>query len=49
MEKRRASELLHENMHGPHPALRVARECGTFCEATLHVIQTSFGISTHQW
>jgi AraC family transcriptional regulator len=48
-QKRRASELLHENMHGRIRLSDVARECGLSVSHFARSFKTSFGISTHQW
>ena len=48
-QKRRASELLHENMHGRIPLSEVACECGLSASHFARSFKTSFGISTHQW
>ena len=48
-QKRRASELLHENMHGRIRLSAVARECGLSVSHFARSFKTSFGISTHQW
>lgn len=48
-QKRRASELLHENMHGEVRLADVARECGLSASHFARSFKTSFGISTHQW
>ncbi len=48
-QKRRASELLHENMHGRIRLSEVARECGLSASHFARSFKTSFGISTHQW
>ena len=48
-QKRRASELLHENMHGRIRLSEVARECGLSTSHFARSFKTSFGISTHQW
>ncbi|MEY2414463.1 MAG: hypothetical protein QOD84_3069 [Acidobacteriaceae bacterium] len=48
-QKRRASELLHENMHGRIRLSEVARECGLSVSQFARSFKTSFGISTHQW
>ena len=48
-QKRRASELLHENMHGQIRLADVARECGLSASHFARSFKTSFGISTHQW
>jgi AraC family transcriptional regulator len=48
-QKRRASELLHENMHGHIRLSEIARECGLSVSHFARSFKTSFGISTHQW
>jgi AraC family transcriptional regulator len=48
-QKRRASEILHENMHGRIRLSDVARECGLSTSHFARSFKTSFGISTHQW
>jgi AraC-like DNA-binding protein len=48
-QKRRAAELLHENMHGGIRLSDVARECGLSVSHFARSFKTSFGISTHQW
>ena len=48
-QKRRASELLHENMHSRLRLSEIARECGLSTSHFARSFKTSFGISTHQW
>ena len=48
-QKRRASELLHENMRGCIRLSDVARECGLSASHFARSFKTSFGLSTHQW
>src|SRR4029077_15865135 len=48
-QKIRASEILHENMHGRIRLSDVARECGLSTSHFARSFKTSFGISTHQW
>jgi AraC-like DNA-binding protein len=48
-QKRRASELLHENMHGRIRLADVARECGLSVSHFARSFKASFGTSTHQW
>lgn len=48
-QKRRASEVLRENMHGRIRLSDVARECGLSMSHFARSFKTSFGISTHQW
>jgi AraC family transcriptional regulator len=48
-QKRRASELLHENLHGHLRLSEIARECGLSVSHFARSFKTSFGISTHQW
>jgi AraC-like DNA-binding protein len=48
-QKRRASEILHENLHGRIRLSDVARECGLSTSHFARSFKTSFGISTHQW
>ncbi len=48
-QQRRASELLHENMHGRIRLSAIARECGLSVSHFARSFKTSFGTSTHQW
>lgn len=48
-QKRRASELLHENIYGRIGLSDIARECGLSTSHFARSFKTSFGISTHQW
>lgn len=48
-QKRRASELLHENMQGRIRLSDIARECGLSVSHFARSFKTSFGVSTHQW
>jgi AraC family transcriptional regulator len=48
-QKRRASELLHENMHGRVRLSEIARECGLSLSHFARSFKISFGTSTHQW
>jgi AraC family transcriptional regulator len=48
-QKRRASELLHENMHGRIRLSDIAGECGLSVSHFARSFKTSFGSSTHQW
>lgn len=48
-QKRRASEILHENLHGRIRLTDVARECGLSTSHFARSFKTSFGVSTHQW
>lgn len=48
-QKRRASELLHENMHGRIRLSEIARECGLSTSHFARSFKATFGISTHQW
>jgi AraC-like DNA-binding protein len=48
-QKRRASELLHENMHGRIRLSDIARACGLSVSHFARSFKTSFGASTHQW
>lgn len=48
-QKRRASELLHESMHGRIRLSEIARECGLSVSHFARSFKTSFGISAHQW
>jgi AraC family transcriptional regulator len=48
-QKRRASEVLHENLHGRIRLSEIARECGLSVSHFARSFKTSFGISTHQW
>src|SRR5258708_15974784 len=46
-QKRRASELLHENMHGRIRLSDIARECGLSVSHFARSFKTSFGTSPH--
>jgi len=48
-QKRRACELLHENMHGSIRLSDIGRECGLSVSHFARSFKTSFGTSTHQW
>lgn len=48
-QKRRASEILHENMHGRIRLSEIASDCGLSVSHFARSFKTSFGISTHQW
>jgi AraC family transcriptional regulator len=48
-QKRRAWELLHENLHGRIRLSDVARQCGLSASHFARSFKTSFGMSTHQW
>jgi AraC-like DNA-binding protein len=48
-QKRRACELLHENLHGRIRLPDIARECGLSVSHFARSFKTSFGTSTHQW
>lgn len=48
-QKRRASEILHENVHGPIRLSDIARECGLSVSHFARSFKISFGTSTHQW
>jgi AraC family transcriptional regulator len=48
-QKRRATEFLHENMHGRIRLSDIARECGLSVSYFARSFKASFGISTHQW
>lgn len=48
-QKRRASELLHENLHGGIRLSALARECGLSVSHFARSFKSSFGTSTHQW
>jgi AraC family transcriptional regulator len=48
-QKRRALELLHENMHGRIRLSYIARECGLSVSHFARSFKNSLGTSTHQW
>src|SRR5882724_6265394 len=48
-QKRRATELLRENLHGRIRLSEIARECGLSVSHFARSFKTSFGTSTHQW
>jgi AraC-like DNA-binding protein len=48
-QKRRASELLHENIYGRIGLPDIARECGLSTSHFARSFKTSFGVSTHRW
>jgi AraC-like DNA-binding protein len=48
-QKRRASEILHENMHGRIRLSDIARECGLSVSHFARSFKNSFGVSPHHW
>lgn len=48
-QKKRACELLHENIHGHIRLSAIARECGLSVSHFARSFRASFGIPTHQW
>lgn len=48
-QKRRACELLHENMDGLIRLSEIARECGLSVSHFARSFKASFGISAHRW
>lgn len=48
-QKRRAAELLHENLDGRIRLSEIARECGLSVSHFARSFKISFGVSTHQW
>jgi AraC family transcriptional regulator len=48
-QKRRAVELLHENIDGRIRLSEIARECGLSVSHFARSFKISFGVSTHQW
>jgi AraC family transcriptional regulator len=48
-QKRRASEILHESIHGRIRLSEIAKECGLSTSHFARSFKTSFGISAHQW
>ena len=48
-QMRRASELLHENIHGRVRLSESARECGLSVSHFARSYKISFGMSPHQW
>lgn len=48
-QKRRAQELLHENIHGRIRLSDIARACGLSVSHFARSFKASFGTSTHQW
>jgi AraC-like DNA-binding protein len=48
-QKRRAAEILRENLHGHIRLSEIARECGLSVSHFARSFKSSFGISTHQW
>jgi AraC-like DNA-binding protein len=48
-QRRRASELLHENLNGRIRLAEIARECGLSASHFARSFKTSFGVSPHQW
>jgi len=48
-QKRRASELLHENLQGRIRLGDIARECGLSVSHFARSFKIAFGISAHQW
>jgi len=48
-QKRRACEILRENLHGRIRLFEIASECGLSVSHFARSFKISFGISTHQW
>src|SRR5258706_674986 len=48
-QKRRATELLSENLSGRIRLSQVAQECGLSISHFARSFKTSFGVSTHRW
>ena len=48
-QRRRASELLHENLNGRIRLAEIARECGLSGSHFARSFKASFGVSAHQW
>ena len=48
-QKRRAVELLHENMHGRIRLSEIARECGFSVSHFARSFKITFGTSAHKW
>jgi AraC-like DNA-binding protein len=48
-QKRRAMELLHENLHGHILLAEIARECGLSVSHFARSFKISFDVSAHQW
>jgi len=48
-QKKRAAELLQENLHGQIRLSEIAHECGLSVSHFARSFKISFGISTHQW
>jgi AraC family transcriptional regulator len=48
-QMRRATELLHENIHGRIRLSALARECGLSASHFARSYKISFGVSPHQW
>ena len=48
-QKRRAAEILRENLHGEIGLADLAHECGLSASHFARSFKTSFGTSTHQW
>ena len=48
-QKRRATELLNENLSGGIRLSQVAEECGLSISHFARSFKTSFGVSTHRW
>jgi AraC-like DNA-binding protein len=48
-QKRRAREILHENLHGCIRLHEIASECGLSVSHFARSFKISFGISAHQW
>src|SRR5882672_1448290 len=48
-QKRRATELLNENLSGGIRLSRVAEECGLSISHFARSFKASFGVSTHRW
>jgi AraC family transcriptional regulator len=48
-QKRRASEILRENLHGRIRLSMIASECGLSTSHFARCFKTSFGVPMHQW
>src|SRR5208282_5041216 len=48
-QKRRAREILHENLHGHIRLFEIAGECGLSVSHFARSFKISFGIPAHQW
>jgi AraC family transcriptional regulator len=48
-QKRRATELLSENLAGRIPLSQLAQECGLSISHFARSFKASFGVSTHRW